>query len=47
MDIKKAVEEVLLGHDLKIDEMRKVMTQIMSGEATDSQIGGFFSRFAY
>ena len=27
MDIKKAVQEVLLGHDLKIDEMRKVMTQ--------------------
>ena len=41
MDIKKAVQQVLLGHDLKIDEMRKVMTQIMSGKATDAQIGGF------
>ena len=41
MDIKRAVQQVLLGYDLKIDEMRKVMTQIMSGKATDAQIGGF------
>ena len=41
MDIKRAVQQVLLGHDLKTDEMRKVMTQIMSGKATDAQIGGF------
>ena len=41
MDIKRAVQQVLLGNDLKIDEMRKVMTQIMSGKATDAQIGGF------
>ena len=37
MDIKKAVQQVLLGHDLKIDEMRKVMTQIIAGASHPAQ----------
>ena len=41
MDIKKAVNVVLNGHDLQVNEMREVMMQIMSGKATDAQIGGF------
>jgi len=41
MDIKKAVNAVLNGHNLQVHEMREVMMQIMSGKATDAQIGGF------
>jgi anthranilate phosphoribosyltransferase len=41
MDIKKALERVGSGKDLTGEEMRSVMSTIMSGEATPSQIGGF------
>jgi len=41
MDIKKALGEVINGRDLTTDEMIAVMRQVMTGEATDAQIGGF------
>lgn len=40
MDIKQALTVVVDRRDLSIDEMRSVMHQIMSGQATDAQIGG-------
>jgi len=41
MDIKKALGEVINGRDLTTDAMIAVMRQVMTGEATDAQIGGF------
>ena len=41
MDIKQAVNKILDGCNLQVDEMREVMMQIMTGKATDAQIGGF------
>ena len=41
MDIKHALQTVLNKQDLTLEQMRKVMYQIMSGAATDAQIGGF------
>lgn len=41
MDIKTALAKVVDGHSLGMDEMKEVMTQIMTGKATDAQIGGF------
>jgi len=41
MDIKQAVCKILDGCNLQVDEMREVMMQIMTGKATDAQIGGF------
>lgn len=40
MDIKQALTAVVDRKDLSIDEMQAVMQQIMSGQATDAQIGG-------
>ncbi|MGY8869672.1 MAG: anthranilate phosphoribosyltransferase [Pseudomonadales bacterium] len=40
MDIKQALAVVVERRDLSIDEMKAVMHQIMSGQATDAQIGG-------
>ncbi|WP_028469693.1 anthranilate phosphoribosyltransferase [Neptunomonas japonica] len=40
MDIKQALAVVVERRDLSIDEMQAVMHQIMSGQATDAQIGG-------
>jgi len=39
--IQQALQQVLDGRDLTRDEARGVMTQIMAGEATPAQIGGF------
>jgi anthranilate phosphoribosyltransferase len=39
--IQQALAKLLDGHDLTRDEARSVMGQIMSGEATAGQIGGF------
>jgi anthranilate phosphoribosyltransferase len=39
--IQQALAKLLDGHDLTRDEARAVMGQIMSGEATAGQIGGF------
>ena len=41
MDIKQALEIVVLGTDLSAAEMRDVMRQIMTGNASEAQIGGF------
>jgi anthranilate phosphoribosyltransferase len=41
MDMPGAISRVLAGKDLSRDEMNDVMTLIMTGEATDAQIGGF------
>jgi len=41
MDIKQALEIVVLGTDLNAAEMRDVMRQIMTGNASEAQIGAF------
>lgn len=41
MDIKAAISAILDGRDLNREDMSAVMQQIMSGEATDAQIGAF------
>jgi anthranilate phosphoribosyltransferase len=39
--IQEALARLLDGHDLSRDDARAVMNEIMSGEATSGQIGGF------
>jgi anthranilate phosphoribosyltransferase len=39
--IQRALQRILDGHDLGRDETREVMGEIMRGEATPAQIGGF------
>jgi anthranilate phosphoribosyltransferase len=41
MDIKRALNKIASREDLTGEEMRQVMTTIMNGEATPSQIGAF------
>ena len=41
MTIQEAIAKVIEGEDLSRGEMTDVMNQIMSGEATDAQIGAF------
>ena len=41
MDIQAAIKQVIAGEDLLGHEMNDVMQQIMTGQCTDSQIGGF------
>lgn len=41
MNIKAALNKIATGHDLTGEEMRSVMRIIMSGEATEAQIGAF------
>lgn len=41
MNIQQAIQAVLDGQNLSRQDMQAVMQQIMTGEATDSQIGGF------
>ena len=41
MNMQKAIAKAIDGDDLRRDEMVDVMNQIMSGEATDAQIGAF------
>ncbi len=41
MDIREALTRVVERQDLSTQDMRTVMQQIMSGGATDAQIGGF------
>ena len=46
MDIRQSLSLLADGRDLSLDEMKDVMSQIMSGEATDAQIGGLPDRDA-
>lgn len=41
MNIQQAIQHIAEGNDLSSGQMIEVMRQIMTGEATDSQIGGF------
>jgi anthranilate phosphoribosyltransferase len=41
MDMPTAIDKVIRRQDLAQDEMIAVMRIIMSGQATDAQIGGF------
>lgn len=41
MEIQAAIKSVMARRNLSIDEMTSVMQQIMTGECTPSQIGGF------
>ena len=41
MNVQAALARLLDGHDLSRDEARAVMNEIMGGEATPAQIGGF------
>ncbi len=41
MDIKQALNKVVTGESLSEQEMASVMESIMTGQATDAQIGGF------
>ena len=41
MNIQAAIKKITENQDLTSDEMTDVMHQIMTGQATDSQIGGF------
>ena len=41
MNIQQAMNKILNGHNLAINDMREVMMQIMTGKATGAQIGGF------
>lgn len=41
MDIKAALNAVVSNQDLSESEMQSVMNAIMTGQATDAQIGGF------
>ena len=41
MDIREALGRVVENLDLTLDEMREVMRQIMTGAASDAQIGAF------
>ena len=41
MEIQAAIKSVMARQDLSIDDMTSVMQQIMTGECTPSQIGGF------
>lgn len=43
MDIQQALERLVAGADLAADESQAVMNQIMRGEATDAQIGGYLT----
>ena len=41
MDIKQAMATVVEGRNLSQDEMQAVMRQIMTGQCSDAQVGGF------
>jgi len=41
MDITQALSKVVTREHLSTDEMKSVMQQIMTGQASDAQIGGF------
>ena len=46
MQITQALKQLMAGQDLAADDMQAVMQQIMTGECTDAQIGGFLVALA-
>lgn len=40
MNVKQAIDHLVAGRDLDFDAMHQVMSQVMTGEATQAQIGG-------
>ena len=43
MDIRDAIDRTVSGDALAMDEAASVMRQIMSGEATQAQLGSFLT----
>ena len=43
MDIREAIDAVVSGRSLGMDEAAAVMRQIMQGEATPAQLGSFLT----
>ena len=43
MDIREAIDEVVSGRSLSMDDASSVMRQIMEGEATPAQLGSFLT----
>ena len=43
MDIREAIDRVVSGDALSMDDAASVMRQIMSGEATQAQLGSFLT----
>ena len=41
MNLPNAIKSVIAKHDLSTEDMSAIMQQIMTGEATPAQIGGF------
>ena len=41
MTVQEALARLLDGHDLSREQARDVMDEVMRGEATQAQIGGF------
>ena len=41
MNIQQAIATIVDGNSLSLEEMTTVMRQLMTGEATDAQIGAF------
>jgi anthranilate phosphoribosyltransferase len=41
MDIQAAIKQLIQRQDFSHDQMSDVMNQIMTGNATPAQIGGF------
>lgn len=41
MDIKQSLARLVEGRDLSLEEMKQVMAQIMTGAASDAQVGAF------
>ena len=41
MNIQSAIQKILENENLTAEEMTDTMHQIMTGQATDAQIGGF------
>jgi len=43
MDIKEALQKIIKAQNLSLDETKDVFEQIMSGQASDAQIGAFIT----
>ena len=43
MDIREAIDEVVSGRSLSMEDASSVMRQIMEGEATPAQLGSYMT----